>query len=114
MSDFRLNGKNVSTEELIETLQKDTTKITSVGITFDNPKKDPTLPLTNDGFDIPKHIIGELSAAMDEYGADRLIYIMSGSPYIKGRNLILTMEDPRPEPTRFKKALIRIGKWLQD
>lgn len=111
---IKINGKDRTTEESIELLKKESTVVHQVSIGFDNPSKKTDIPMSNEGFEIPQDIIAGLSVAMDEYGAEHIIWTMSGSPYIRGRTLIVRMEEPKPEPTWFKSKLIKLGKWLQE
>lgn len=113
MSEYvKVNGKKMPADEALALLEREETKVNTVTIGWNNPDRKDDLPLTNEGFAIPKEIIGGLSEKMDECDAESITWRMLGSPYIKGRNLVLTIKEPKPKPTWLKSKLIRLGEWL--
>lgn len=109
---ININGKDVSPEKALEMVKDDKLIVTKVTYEFKNENRDDTIPLSNEGFDISKEIISELSNHMSDMGADFLEYTIFGSPYVMGRNLRIIIEDAKPDPTWFKRQLIKLGKWL--
>jgi hypothetical protein len=95
MGKIKLNGKVVTTEEALVYLRNPKTKLTKFSMTLDR-EEGPRAAIepSDEGFDVPKGVVAELSAAMTRMDASMLKWKLSGSPYIRKRNLLMVMYEP--------------------